>query len=112
MNDNDRIDTYMNDTLQNGDVSSVIGLLKSHTLTQAKKSSKLNDINIIVDNVDDNGDYCYINSSTIYVINNHNSVDYTKKINKFSINIYLRGYNGLSGGVYIDDMLPAFASNQ
>ena len=35
MKDNDRIDTYINDTLKNGDVSSVIGLLNIHNLPQA-----------------------------------------------------------------------------
>ena len=39
MNDIDRIDTYMNDTLHNLGVSSAIGLLNSHTLSQANKSS-------------------------------------------------------------------------
>ena len=34
MNDNDRIDTDIIETLQNGDVSSLIGLLNSHTLPQ------------------------------------------------------------------------------
>ena len=34
MNDNDTIDTDMNDTLQNVDVSSVIILINSHTLPQ------------------------------------------------------------------------------
>ena len=32
MNDNDRIDTDMNDTLHNIDASSGIGLLNSHTI--------------------------------------------------------------------------------
>ena len=32
MNDNDTIDKYMNETLQNGDVTSGIGLLNRHTL--------------------------------------------------------------------------------
>ena len=41
MKDNDRIDKYMNETLQNEDVSSVIGLLKSHTTPQDKESSKV-----------------------------------------------------------------------
>ena len=31
MNDNNSIDTDMNDTLQNGDISSGIGLLNGHT---------------------------------------------------------------------------------
>ena len=46
----------MNDTLQNIDVSSVIGLLNIHTTPQDNESSKLNEINISVDNFDGNGD--------------------------------------------------------
>ena len=33
VNNNDRIDTDMNDTLQNGYVISVIGLINNHTLS-------------------------------------------------------------------------------
>ena len=64
MKDNDRIDIYMNDTLQNGDTSSEIGLLNIHTLPQTNELSKLNNMNMSVDNGDVNGDYYYINSST------------------------------------------------
>ena len=42
MNDNDRINTDMNDTLPNGDVSNCIVLLKIHTLPQDNECSKLN----------------------------------------------------------------------
>ena len=42
MDDNDRIDTDVNEILQNGNVSSVIGLLNRHTLPQYNESSKLN----------------------------------------------------------------------
>ena len=69
INDNDRIDSDMNKTLQNGDVSSGIGLLNSHNLPQDKKSSKLNKINMSVENGYINGDYCYMNSSTRSDIN-------------------------------------------
>ena len=72
MKDNDRIDIYMNDTLQNGDTSSEIGLLNIHTLPQTNELSKLNNMNMSVDNGDVNGDYYYINSSTGSVINDHN----------------------------------------
>ena len=41
MNDDDMIDTDMNDTLHNGYVSSAIGLINSHTLPQDNESSKL-----------------------------------------------------------------------
>ena len=47
-------------------------------------------MNIGVDNGDVNGDYFYMNSSTGSVIKNHNLIDYTKKRDKFSTNIYLR----------------------
>ena len=67
-------------TLQNGDVSSVIGLLNSHTLPQYNESSQLNDMNMSVDNGDVNGCYFYINSSTGSDINNNSSIDYTNKI--------------------------------
>ena len=84
MNDNYRIDTDMNETLKNGYVSSGIGLLNSHTLYQDNESSKPNGMNISVENGDANGDYCYMNSSTIYVTKNQNSIDYTKKNMKFT----------------------------
>ena len=48
-----------------------------------------------VGNGDVNGDYFYMNNSTVSVINNHNSVDYTHKRDEISSNIYLRGNNGL-----------------
>ena len=55
MNDNTRNDTDMNDTLQNGDLSSGIGLLNIHTLPQYNESSDLNEMNMSVDNGDVNG---------------------------------------------------------
>ena len=73
---NYRTDTDMNETLQNVAVISVSGVLNSHTLPQTIKLSKLDEMNMSVDNVDVNGDYCYMNSSTVFVIRNHNSVDY------------------------------------
>ena len=57
---NDMIDTYMNETLHNGDMSTRIGLLNIHTLPQASKSSQLNEMNMSVDNDDVNGDYFYM----------------------------------------------------
>ena len=79
MKDNDRIFTYMNETLNNEDVSSGIGLLNSHTLPQDNISNKLIDVNMSVLNGDVDGYYCYMNSSTGSVINNNNYIDYTKK---------------------------------
>ena len=53
-----------------------------------------------------------MNISTRSEINNHNSIDYTKKRYEISTNIYLRENNGLSDGVDIDYMLPASTLNQ
>ena len=69
MNDNDRIDIDMNETLHNIYVSSVIGLPNSHTFPVHNKSSKLNYINMSVDNGDVNGAYFYMNISPGSVIN-------------------------------------------
>ena len=60
-------------------------------------------MNISFYNGDVNGYYCYINSSTISVINNHNYIDYTNKGDYFSINIYLRENDGLPDDLEIDD---------
>ena len=107
MKENDSIDTDMNETLQNGDVSSGTGLLNGHTIPQDIESIKLNDMNMSVKNGDVNGDYCYMNSSTVTFINNHNSIGYTNKRDEISTNRHLRSKNGLPDGVDIDDMLPA-----
>ena len=80
MNDNDRIDIEMDDTLYNGDVSSGIGLLNRHTLPQDNKSSKLNEMNMSVDNGDFNGDYFYMNIYTVSESKNQNYIDYANKI--------------------------------
>ena len=50
MTDNDRIDTDMNKTLHNGDVSNGIGLLNRHNLPQDNESSDLNDMDMSVEN--------------------------------------------------------------
>ena len=112
MNDNDRNDTYMNETLHNGDMGSGIGLLNSHNIPQYKKSSNLNLMHMSVENGDANGDYCYMNGSTISESNNHNSVEYTKKRDEIYTNIYVMENNGLTDGVGIGDMLLASALNQ
>ena len=67
-NDNNRIDTDMDETLKNVDVSSVIGLINSHTPPQDNESSRLNEINIRVDNGDVNDDYFNMNGYTGYGI--------------------------------------------
>ena len=76
MKDNNRIDTYINKTLHNGDVSSVIGMLKSNTLNQSNKSSKLNEMTMIVENGDFNDDDVYMNIYTVSVMTNNTSIDY------------------------------------
>ena len=43
-----------------------------------------------VANGDVNGDYFYMNISTVSVINNHNPIDYKNKRNEIFTNIYLR----------------------
>ena len=88
INYNDRNDTDMNDTLQNGDLISGIGLLNSHILPKDNSSGTLNDMNMSVDKGDINGDSFYMNSSTGYESKNHNFVDYTKKIYEISTNRY------------------------
>ena len=80
MNNNDRIDPDTNETLESGDVRSGIGLLNSHNTPQSNEWSKLNKMKTVVDNVDVNGDYFYMNSSNIYVIINHSFIDYTNRI--------------------------------
>ena len=99
INDNDRIDTYIIETLQNGYVSSGIGLLNSHTLHQYNESSNFNDMNMIVDNGGVNVDYLYLNISTGSESKNHNSVDYSNKIDKMSTKSYLRENIGLPDSV-------------
>ena len=47
-------------------------------------------MNISVDNGDVNDDDLYMNSSTGYVINNYNYIDYTKKRYKIYAKKYLR----------------------
>ena len=72
----------------------------------------MNYINASIDNFDVNGDYCYMKSSTVSVIINHISIDYTNKIDGISTNMYLMENNGLPYGVDVDDVLPASAPNK
>ena len=58
-------------------------------------------MNISVDNGDVNGDFFYMNSSTGYVINNHDYIDYTKKRYEIYAKTYLRENNRLPDGVDI-----------
>ena len=89
INDSDRIEIDMNETLHNGYVSSGIGLLNIHTPPRGNKSGKLNETNMSVDNGYVNGYYCYMNSYTESNIKNHNSIEYTKKTVDISTNIYI-----------------------
>ena len=79
MNDNNSIDKDMNETLQNGYISSGSVLLNRHTLLQDNEQSKINEMNMSVENGDVNGYYLHMNSYTGSIINNHNSIDYAKK---------------------------------
>ena len=69
-------------------------------------------MSMIVDNVDVNVDYFYMNIVTVSVINNHKYVDYTQKIYEIYTNRYLRGNNGLPDCVDIYDMSPVSVHNQ
>ena len=53
-----------------------------------------------------------MNSSTVYLIRNQNSIEFTKKRDEIYTNKYLRGNNGIPDGADIDEMLPASAPNQ
>ena len=78
-----------------------IGLLNSHTLPQENKLSKLNVMNMSVENGDVNDDYCDMNRFTGSHIKNHNSVHYTNKRDETSTNRYLSVNNELLDGVDI-----------
>ena len=112
INDNDIINTDMNETLKNVDVTSLIGLVTCHNLSQANKSRKPNETNMSVKDGDVNTDYCYINGSSVSAINNHNFIGYTKKWNGISTKRFLSKNNGLPVCVYFDDILPEFAPHQ
>ena len=60
LNNSDNID--MNADLKNGDVS---GLIKSHTLSQFNESIYYNNIYWGVENGDNIGGHCFMNSHTI-----------------------------------------------
>ena len=68
----------MNDDLQNGCVSSGIGLINSHTLPQCNKWSNSTEINWGVKNINISGGHSYTNSHTPSEAKNHSSV-YSKK---------------------------------
>ena len=112
INDNDRNDTYISDTLYNGDVSSWNGLLNIQNISQDNESSNLNEINITVDNVDVNGYYCYINSTNGSESKNHSSVDYTYDIVETSTIRYVMENDGLPYCVGVGSLLPASTLNQ
>ena len=93
---NDRIDTYMNETLQNEYLISGIGLLNSHTILQSNESNEVNEVNMSVYSGDINGDYCYVNSYNGYIMRNNNCIDYTNKIDDFYQNIF-KGKSCITG---------------
>ena len=66
---------------------------------------------MIVHNGDINYDYFCMNSSTGSESKNYDFIDYTEKRDEISTKIYLRGNNGLTDVVDIDDMLPASEIN-
>ena len=63
--------------LQNGDMSSGIGLINSHTLSQFNEFCNLNETNWGVKNGDVSVGNCCINSHTIYKAINNNYTDST-----------------------------------
>ena len=70
-------DIDINYTLYNVDVSIAITLLSRHNILQDNESSNMSEMNVVVVNGDINGDNCYLNNTTGYESNNHNSIDYT-----------------------------------
>ena len=64
-----------------------------------------------VENGDNNGDFCYVNSSTGSESKNHNSIYYNNKRDGIFTNIYLMENNGLPDGFGIGVMLPASTLN-
>ena len=65
----------MNTNLHNGDVSSGIGLINSHTLPQCNKPSNSNQMNWGIKNGDVSGGNCYINIHTVSKAKNQNYID-------------------------------------
>ena len=55
-----------------------------------------------VENGDVNGNYCYMNGYTASKSKNHNSMDYTNKMEDISTNRYSIENNALPDGVGID----------
>ena len=107
MNYNDIDDMDMNDNLQNGYVSSGIGLINSHTLPQCNKSINSNEMNwgVKMFNVSDGN--CYKNIHTVYESKNHSSVYSTNKSDENTPNRSEIENTGLQNGVDIDVMLAA-----
>ena len=79
MNYNDRDDMDMNDNLKDGDVSSGIGLINSHTIPQCNKYFNLNGMNWGFKNGDVSGGHYYMNNHTVPEAKNKKSIDSTKK---------------------------------
>ena len=78
----------MNAYLHNGDVSSRIGLINIHTISQFNEPSNLDEMNWGVENVDFSGGRFYINIHTLSEAKNHDSIYYTNKKYKTFPSIY------------------------
>ena len=77
---NDSCGIEINSDFNNGDVSCVIGLIKSQTLSQFNESSLFNDMDWGAGNVDVSGEYFFMNSCTLSEANIQNSIGSTNKI--------------------------------
>ena len=92
-------------------MSSGIGLLNSHTLSQFNESSHLNKMNMGVENFDVNGGNCYMNIITVFEANNHNSIYSTKKIDEIYPYRSEIENTGLRDGVDIYAVIPLSTLN-
>ena len=87
MNSNNRGDMDMNDNLWYRDVSSGIGLIKIHTLTQRNKPSNWNGMKRGFENGDVIGGHCYIYSNTVSEASNKKYIYSTNESDKNNQNI-------------------------
>ena len=102
----------MNTNLQNVYVSSWIGLINIHTLSQFNKSSNLTYMNWGFFNGDVSGGHCYSNIQTVSESNNHKSIYSTNKSDKSTHNRSEMENTVLQDGVDIDVMLLASTLHQ
>ena len=102
----------INANLQNGYLSSGIGLINIHILSQCNKSSNLNEMNWDSKDVDISAGNCYMNSHTVSEANNNKTIDYTKKIAENTRNRSGMQSTESQAGVDIDIVLPTSKINQ